>query len=492
MPTALVIGSGFAGLSAATTLASKGWQVTVMEKNDEVGGRARTWERNGYHFDLGPSFYWMPEVFERYFARFGRKVADLYDLRRLDPSYSVVFGERDRMPLPAGLPALTAQFDSIEAGAGAALVRFLDEARVKYDLGINEFVYKPSLNWSEYLNGRVVSGMLRTHALRSLRRHVNRYFRDDRLRQIMEFPVLFLGAAPQHTPALYSLMNYADMGLGTWYPMGGMGRVVDALRSVAEDMGVAIKTGVAVERIDVAQGRAMGVIANGMRYGADAVVAAADYHHVEQDLLPEEHRSYSAGYWNNRVMAPSVLMFFLGIDRRLPGLDHHTLFFDRPFDQHSHEIYTAPRWPKAPLFYTSCTSKTDPTVAPAGGESLTILIPIAAGLEDTEGTREHYYGMVMERIEREVGFEIRAHVKVKRSYSVRDLIADHNSFRGNAYGLANTLAQTGPLRPKVKSRKVKGLYFAGQLTVPGPGVPPALISGQLVADLIDREQHERK
>lgn len=490
MPSAIVIGSGFSGLAAATTLASKGWNVNVLEKNDAVGGRARTWEHGGYRFDLGPSFYWMPEVFERYFARFGRRVGDLYDLRRLDPSYSVVFGEKDRMPLPAGVPELAAHFDAVETGAGKALTRFLDEARLKYDLGINEFVYKPSLTWAEYLNGRVLSGMLRSSTLRSLRSHVNAHFKDRRIRQIMEFPVLFLGAAPQHTPALYSLMNYADMALGTWYPMGGMGRVVDAMRSVAEDLGVEIGTGITVERIAVEQGRANGVIANGRSMSADVVVAAADYHHVETDLLPVEHRTYSATYWKGRVMAPSVLMFFLGIDRRLPGLDHHTLFFDRPFDQHGHEIYDAPRWPTAPLFYTSCTSKTDPTTAPAGCENLTILIPIAAGLEDNESTRERYYAMIMERIEHEVGLPVRQHVRVKRSYCLRDLVADYNSFRGNAYGLANTLLQTGPFRPKMKSRKVKGLYYAGQLTVPGPGVPPALISGQVVADLIHREQYQ--
>jgi phytoene desaturase len=324
-----------------------------------------------------------------------------------------------------------------------------------------------------------------------LRKHVRKHFAHDHIRQVMEFPVLFLGAAPQNTPALYSLMNYADMALGTWYPMGGMGCVVDGMQKVARTQGVDLRTGVTVERIVVEQGRATGVDTSAGRMNADVVVAGADYHHVEQQLLGPEHRSYSDRYWEGRTMAPSALMFYLGVDRRIPSLDHHTLFFDEPLDQHSADIYDTPRWPERPLFYTSCASKTDPAVAPEGMENLVILIPIASGLEDSERMREHYFHVVMERIQRQIGIDLRPHVVVKRSYCLNDLVADYNSFRGNAYGLANTLMQTGPLRPQMKSRKVKGLYFAGQLTVPGPGVPPALISGQVVADLIEKEHRPR-
>ena len=491
MPTAIVIGSGFAGLAAATTLGSKGWQVMVLEKNPEIGGRARTWSKDGFHFDLGPSFYWMPDVFERYFARFGEQVKDLYDLRRLDPSYTVVFGKDDSLALPAGEEALMKHFERLEPGAGRALRSFLDEGKVKYDLGMNDLVYRPSLSWAEYLDFRVISGMLRSNVLISLRRHVRKYFHDHRIRQVMEFPVLFLGAAPQSTPALYSLMNYADMALGTWYPMGGMGRVVEGMWHVAERNGVELQLNSPVEAILVRNRRATGVrTAHGVLH-ADVVVAAADYHHVEKELLPAEFRSYTDAYWRDRVMAPSALMFFLGFDRSLPGLDHHTLFFDSSLDDHSADIYDSPRWPRAPLFYTSCTSKTDPSTAPAGCENLTVLIPIASGLDDDDNTREHYFQMVMDRLQQRVGFDLRPHLKVKRSYCLNELVKDYNSFRGNAYGLANTLSQTGPWRPRIKSRKVEGLYFAGQLTVPGPGVPPALISGQIAADLIDKEHSAR-
>lgn len=488
---AIVIGSGFAGTAAATSLASKGYTVTMLEKNNEPGGRARVWKKDGFTFDMGPSFYWMPEVFSRYFEKFGAKVEDLYDLVRLDPSYQVVFGPGDSWSLPSGLEPLKRFFESAEPGAGASLQSFLDEAKIKYELGMNELVYRPSLSWLEYAHPGLITGLLSTHVISSLRKHVRNHFKHDHIRQVMEFPVLFLGAAPQNTPALYSLMNYADMALGTWYPMGGMGSVVDGMQRVAKAQGVHLRTGVNVDRIVVENGKATGVETSAGRLQADVIVAGADYHHVEQKLLSPEHRSYPDAYWDGRTMAPSALMFYLGVDRRIPSLDHHTLFFDEPLDQHSADIYDKPRWPERPLFYTSCASKTDPSVAPAGMENLVILIPIAAGLEDSDAMREHYYHVVMERIQRQIGIDLRPHVVVKRSYCLNDLVADYNSYRGNAYGLANTLLQTGPLRPRMKSRKVKDLYFAGQLTVPGPGVPPALISGQVVADLIGKEHRPR-
>jgi phytoene desaturase len=440
---------------------------------------------------MGPSFYWMPEVFERFFADFGERVSDHYQLARLDPSYSVVFGPQEKWMLPADPIALRAFFESKEKGAGAQLDRFLAEAKLKYDLGMGELVYRPSLSWSEYMHPGLIAGLLKTKVFRSLRKHVQAHFTDDRLRLLMEFPVLFLGAAPQNTPALYSLMNYADMELGTWYPMGGMGKVVDAFVRVAEKQGATLRLNEPVKRIIVEGGKAVGVETDKGILRADVVVAGADYHHVDQELLPEAMKGYSADYWKGRTMAPSGLLFYLGFDRVLPDLEHHTLFFDESLDRHSTEIYDEPQWPSKPLFYTSCASKTDPTVAPAGMENMVILIPIAPGLDDRDETREHYYSRVMDRLEKHLGFDPRPHVVLKRSYSINDLQSDYNAFRGNAYGMANTIMQTGPLRPSMKSRKIANLYYTGQLTVPGPGVPPAIISGQVVADLIEKE-HVRK
>lgn len=487
MKKAIVIGSGFAGLSAAASLAQKGFAVTVLEKNLQPGGRAGVWRSNGFTFDMGPSFYWMPEVFERFFQRFGQRVEDHYDLIRLDPSYKVVFGPDEQWALPADPIELRAFFERIEPGAGKALDRFLREAKLKYELGMGELVYRPSLSWLEYARTEVVSGLWKTTVFSSLRDHVRAHFRNEQLRTLMEFPVLFLGASPQNTPALYSLMNYADMELGTWYPIGGMGRVVDAMVRLAEKLGVQFRYGEPVVRIITANGKATGVLTNTAEYQADVVVAGADYNHVEQELLAPSERSYSADYWESRTMAPSGLLFYLGFNRKLANMEHHTLFFDEPMDAHIGQIYAKPDWPAKPLFYASCASVTDAGVAPKDHENMVVLIPIAPGLDDQEGTRQHYFNIIIDRLSKHVGFDLRPHIVVQRSYCINDLKSDHNAFRGNAYGLANTIRQTGPLRPSMKSRKVKGLYFVGQLTVPGPGVPPAIISGQVVADLIEKE-----
>jgi phytoene desaturase len=484
---AIVIGSGFAGLSAAASLARKGFDVTVLEKNLQPGGRAGVWRSQGFTFDMGPSFYWMPEVFERFFASFGTRVMDQYELLRLDPSYKVVFGPGDHWSLPADPLELRAFFDRIEPGAGARLDTFLKEAKVKYDLGMGELVYRPSLSWLEYAKPEVLGGLMRTSVLSSLRQHVRDHFKDPRLRTLMEFPVLFLGASPQNTPALYSLMNYADMELGTWYPVGGMGAVVNAMVRVAEEQGAHFQYGEPVVRIATAKGRVDTVITGTNEYAADVVVAAADYNHVEQSLLAPSDRSYSEKYWKDRVMAPSGLLFYLGFNKQFPVLEHHTLFFDESLDAHTAEIYTDPAWPEKPLFYVSCSSRTDASVAPMGHENMVVLIPIAPGLKDDEAMRRHYFELVMDRLTKHIGEDPRDALVLSRSYCINDLASDHNAFRGNAYGLANTLLQTGPLRPSMKSRKVKGLYYAGQLTVPGPGVPPAIISGQVVADLIEKE-----
>lgn len=488
--SAIVIGSGFSGLSAAASLGKLGLAVTVVEKNETPGGRARVLRDQGFTFDMGPSWYWMPDVFEAWFARFGQKPSDHYDLRRLDPSYQVIFSVRDHWQIPADMVDLRALFEHIEPGAAAQLDRFLAEARVKYELGMRELVQRPSLSWMEFAHPKLLGGMLRSSVFTSMRNHVQRHFSDPRLRMLLEFPVLFLGATPQDTPALYSLMNYADMALGTWYPMGGMGRIVDAMVKVATQQGVELRCNTPVERIIVRDGRAVGVRTPQGDLYADVIVASADYHHVDQHLLEPQHRGYSADYWRDRTMAPSSLLFYLGFDRRLPSLQHHNLFFDHSLDAHAADIYGTPRWPDEPLMYISAPSTTDPSVAPAGCENVFALIPIAPGLHDPEEVRERYLNNVLDRLTKHTGVDVRASLVYKRSYCVSDFERDYHAFRGNAYGLANTLRQTAVLKPRMKSRKVEGLYYTGQLTVPGPGVPPSLISGQVVADLIVKElQH---
>lgn len=479
----VVIGAGFAGLSAATCLAKEGYNVTLLEKNDCPGGRARKFEVDGYTFDMGPSWYWMPDVFENYFALFGKKVSDYYTLDRLDPGYRIYFGEGEerRMDVPAKLEDIYAMFERYEPGSSANLKKFLEEAKYKYEVGINEFVHKPGLSVMEFAEWRVVKSVFRLQMLTSMAKHVEDLFQNQYLRELLKFPVLFLGATPENTPAMYSLMNYADLVGGTWFPRGGMFKIVEGMVKLAEEQGVTIKLSHTVTGIESKNGKATKVRTDKGDFEADIVVGGADYHHLDQAVLTQDQRNYTPEYWDKRVMAPSSLLFYMGVNKKLANLEHHNLFFDEDFKVHAEEIYTNPKWPSKPLFYVCVTTKTDLTQAPEGCENVFILIPTAHSLEDTEEIREKYYHMVMERLERITGQEIRSHVTYKRSYAHRDFISDYNAFKGNAYGLANTLMQTAILKPTLKSKKMSNFYFTGQLTVPGPGVPPSLISGQVVA-----------
>jgi phytoene desaturase len=483
----LVIGAGFAGLSAATSLADKGYDVTLLEKNSMPGGRARVFEEKGFTFDMGPSWYWMPDVFDTYFARFGKKTSDYYNLVRLDPSYTVVFGADEAVHLPAGLDNLEALFEKIEPGSGPRLREFLKQAAYKYEVGMNKFVWKPSRSVTEFMSLKLLYDVTRLDVFKSFAVHARKFFKHPRLLEIIEFPVLFLGATPANTPAMYSLMNYAEMALGTWYPMGGMHEIVKAMVSLAEEKGVKILLNQTVQQIDVFEKKAHRVVTNDGIFEADVIVGGADYHHIDSSLLSAENRNYDEGYWKRRVMAPSSLLFYLGVSKRIPRLQHHNLFFDEDFKLHAQEIYETPRWPTKPLFYASAPSKTDPSVAPEGCENLFLLIPVAPDLTDDDATRERYFNMIMDRLEAYVGEDIRNYLVFKRSYAHSDFKQDYNAYRGNAYGLANTLRQTALLKPSLKNKQVDNLFYTGQLTVPGPGVPPSLISGLVVADEVAKE-----
>ncbi|MFN5317528.1 MAG: phytoene desaturase family protein [Bacteroidia bacterium] len=485
---ALVIGAGFSGISAATALASRGFEVKILEKHSGPGGRARQFKDSGYTFDMGPSWYWMPDVFEKYFSWYGHSPSDFYSLKRLDPSYCIYYGKEDKIDVPAGLEALVNLFENEDPGSGIRLRRFLKEAAYKYEVGVNKLVYKPGRSLSELLEWELVTGVMKLDVFSSISRHVRKVTKNDKLVRMMEFPVLFLGALPGNTPALYSLMNYADMALGTWFPEGGMYEIVKAMVKVAQKQGVEFVYNAPADEFRF-NGNSVQAVRSGERwYDADVVISSADYHHTEQALLPAHFRNYSNSYWKKRVMAPSCLIYYVGLNAKIDGgMPHHTLFFDESLDQHATEIYTQPQWPSAPLFYVSLTTKTDPSGAPEGHENMFVLIPVASDLEDTEVIREEYFKKVLDRMERLTGQEIRSKIDYYRSYAYSDFVSDYNSFRGNAYGLANTLLQTANLKPSCKNKKLNNLYYTGQLTVPGPGVPPALISGKVVAEEVCKD-----
>jgi phytoene desaturase len=482
---AVVIGSGFAGLSAASFMAKAGWQVTVLEKHVMPGGRGRLYKEDGFTFDMGPSWYWMPDVFERYFNQFGKKVSDYYHLIRLDPSYRVYYPDAP-IDIPANYDELKQLFESIEKGSGEQLDAFLKEAHFKYEIGIHKLVHKPGQNLTEFLDLDLAKGLFKLDVFTSMKKHVSKFFKNKKLAQLMEFPVLFLGALAADIPALYSLMNYADIKLGTWYPDGGMFNIGDSMHKLAVEMGVTFHFNCNVNKINVTNGVATSVSAlqnnEAVIFEADVVIGGADYHFIETKLLEEKHRTYSEKYWDKRVMAPSCLLYYIGLNKKLSGVTHHSLFFDVDFDKHGDEIYTNPQWPTEPLFYVSVPSVSDKTVAPSGCENLFFLIPVAVGLNgDTEEIRDHYFKKVVARYESFIGQSISGSIIHKKTFSVSNFKEDYNAFKGNAYGLANTLMQTSILKPSLKSKKVSNLFYTGQLTVPGPGVPPSLISGEVVS-----------
>ncbi len=478
-----IIGSGFSSLAGASYLAKSGHAVTIYEKNSTVGGRARQLKKDGFTFDIGPTWYWMPDVFERFFNDFGKKTSDYYELIKLSPAYQVYFGINDFILIADNLNEIKNTFEKIEAGSGEKLETFIKEAKHNYDIAIKDLVYRPGLSPLELITLETAKKI--NQFFSNISKDVRSRFKNKRLIQILEFPVLFLGAKPSNTPSFYSFMNYADFGLGTFHPKNGMYSVILAMESLAKELGVQIKTNSNVEKIEVENGKACALVVNGNIIETDIVLSGADYHHSET-LLDQKHRAYSEKYWNKKVFAPSSLLFYVGFDKKIENVEHHSLFFDVDFDIHAQDIYDKPKWPENPLFYASFPSKTDASSAPEGKEAGIFLIPLAPGLNDTAELREEYFEKIITRLEKLTQQEIRKNIIFKESFCVNDFIKEYNSYKGNAYGMANTLLQTAFLRPKLKSNKVKDLYFTGQLTVPGPGVPPSLISGKLVAQLIEK------
>ncbi|WP_338378290.1 phytoene desaturase family protein [uncultured Flavobacterium sp.] len=480
-----IIGSGFSALAASCYLAKSGNEVIIYEKNKAIGGRARQLKKEGFTFDIGPTWYWMPDVFERFFNDFNKKPSDYYELIKLSPAYQVYFDKLNFVTIADNLEDIITTFDSIEKGSGNVLRQFMNEAQSNYNIAIKDLVYRPGESVMELITLETAKKV--NQFFSNISKDVRKRFKNKKLIQILEFPVLFLGAKPSDTPSFYSFMNFADFGLGTWHPKNGMYSVILAMESLAKELGVKIETNSNVEKILVENGKAIGIQVNGNIITSDIVLSGADYHHSET-LLEEKYRQYSEKYWDKKTFAPSSLLFYVGFDKKINNVEHHSLFFDVDFDIHASDIYDNPKWPDEPLFYASFPSKTDENAAPIGKEAGIFLIPIAPGLNDSLPFRELYFEKIITRFEKLTNQKVRESIIFKESFCVNDFIKDYNSYKGNAYGMANTLLQTAFLRPKLKSKKVKNLYFTGQLTVPGPGVPPSLISGKLVSDLIKKYQ----
>ena len=479
----IVIGSGFSSLSASCYLAKAGWDVTIFEKNDTVGGRASQFIKDGFTFDMGPSWYWMPDIFDKFFADFNKQTSDYYQLDKLSPAYKIFFSD-DVITIGDSMDKICEEFERIEPGSSKALKKFIDKAQENYDIAINKVVLRPGLSPLELVTKETILKV--DQFFKTISSQVRKSFKNPKLVSTLEFPVLFLGAKPSNTPSFYNFMNFADFGLGTWHPKGGMYEVIKAMESLAIELGVTIHTNSPISKIIVDNGKVFGVICNDKTYKADKVLSGADYQHSES-LLDEKYQQYSQNYWEKKVFAPSSLLFYIGFDKKLNNVEHHNLFFDTDFELHAKEIYDNPKWPTNPLFYANFPSITDASMAPEGCETGFFLVPIATALEDTEELRKQYFDIIMDRFQERTGQDIRNNIIFKETFCVNDFVERYNSYKGNAYGMANTLTQTAFLRPNLRSKKVTDLYFTGQLTVPGPGVPPALISGKLVSELIIKD-----
>ena len=476
----IVIGSGFSSLSAACYLAKDGYDVSIYEKNSTVGGRASKFSKEGFTFDMGPSWYWMPDIFDKFFGDFGRKTSEFYTLDKLSPAYKIFFSD-DVITIGDSMDKICAEFERIEAGSSKELRKFIASAQENYDIAINKVVLRPGLSPLELVTKETILKV--DQFFKTISSQVRKKFKNPKLISTLEFPVLFLGAKPSNTPSFYNFMNFADFGLGTWHPRGGMYEIILGMETLAKDLGVTIQTNQNVDKILVKDGKTMGIISKGLEINSDVVLSGADYHHSET-LLDQQHRQYTEAYWDKKTFAPSSLLFYIGFDKKLKNVEHHNLFFDTDFEKHAEEIYDDPKWPTDPLFYANFPSVTDKSMAPENCETGFFLVPIATDLEDTSVLREEYLSLILKRFEERTNQQIRKNIIFKESFCVNDFIDRYNSYKGNAYGLANTLTQTAFLRPNLKSKKVKNLFFTGQLTVPGPGVPPTLISGKLVSELI--------
>ena len=478
-----IIGSGFAGMSAAAFLSKAGMDVTVIEKNDQVGGRARQFSEKGYTFDMGPSWYWMPEIFESFFNQFNHEISDFYTLVKLNPGFKIIY-QNTELSIPADFNDTCELFENLENNGKEKLINFMKDAKIKYQIGLNFLYRSPGLSFLELLHQDLITNISKLTLLSSYSNHVRSFFKNPLLIHLLEFPVLFLGATANKMPALYSLMAYSGIKQGTFYPMGGFHKIIEGMYTICKNLGLKFHTNEYVSKININKKIVESIKTNKRVINTDILIASADYAHVEKDLLPKKFRNYSLKYWEKKQFSPSSLIFYLGINKKIKKLEHHTLFFDEDIEKNSDDIYKYKKCNSKPLFYVCCPSKTDNNVAPKGKENIFILMPIAAGLNDTEEIRKQYFELIINRIEKYTEENIHDHIEYKKSYCIKDFEIDYNAYKGNAYGLANTIMQTANLKPKIKNKKIQNLYYSGQLTVPGPGVPPSIISGEIVSKLI--------
>ncbi|MFO7677342.1 MAG: phytoene desaturase family protein [Thermoplasmatota archaeon] len=483
----VVVGAGFGGLSAAALLAHKGYDVNVIEKNEQVGGRASVWKKDGFVFDMGPSWYLMPDVFENFFSLFNKKPTDYMDLVRLDPAYRVFFNTKEYCDISKDLDKNLELFESFEPGAKEKMKDYLKKSEYEYNIAMRDFIYKNYKHLTDFFKPKLIVEGTKLHMFEKLDSYAKRYFQSEKIRKILEYTIVFLGGSPYDSPALYSLMSHVDFNLGVWFPKGGMGKLAEAFYTLAQEQGVSFVFNEPVEKIIVNNSKVSGVKTNKNTYDADKVIVNADYCWADTHLVEKKYQSYSDSYWKKRKIAPSAYLLFLGLDKPIKNFIHHNLYFHPQWDEHFDDIFKNPQWPQRFSYYVSCISKTDETTAPKNCENVFVLVPVAPGLEDTDLIRETYFNKTIDHMEKLAGENIRDHIIVKRIFAHHDFSQRYNAYKGTALGLAHTLKQTAIFRPRHESKKVKNLYYTGHYNHPGIGVPMVVISSQIVAEMISKK-----
>ncbi len=478
-----IIGSGLGGMATACLLAASGNKVTVFEKNEQLGGRASVLKLDGFTFDMGPSWYLMPEFFEHFFALLGERSETYYQLQRLEPSYRIFFsGQSKPIDFYGDLERDLVTLEKLEPACSEKLRKYLETAKTQYEISTDRFIYKNYDSLRDFFTKEILQDGLKLHVFESMEKYIQKQFKSPEVQKILQYTLVFLGSSPARTPALYSLMSHIDFHQGVFYPAGGIGQVAKALETIAKKHGVTFRVNASVKRILLQGTKACGVeLASGETYVSDAVISNADIAFTEEQLLPSSARDHSTAYWKKRTLAPSALILYLGIDKKLPNLKHHNLLFCKDWKRTFDQIFEHPAWPDDPSLYICAPSVTDPSVAPADKENLFVLVPIAAGLADTPELRKTYTDKILALIEKELDLpDLRSHICVQKTFCVNDFIERYHSLGGSALGLAHTLWQTATFRPNNVSKKVQGLYYVGANTNPGIGMPMVLASAELL------------
>ena len=487
MKDIVVIGAGYGGLTAAALLAKQGHNVTVIEKNEQPGGKASILKKDGFAFDMGPSWYMWPQVFEDFFSEFDMDASDVLELKKLDPSYRVFFSDGDVVDVSSDINKNYELFDRLEDNGAEKLRKYLDVCKKQYDIAMDGFVYRSYRSVFDFFTPKMVYNGLRLKAFSNFHKGVEKYFKNPKAQKLLEWITVFLGGDPRNVPAMYCMMSYLDHHHGIYYPRGGMNGLAKKMYEVALDNGVVFKFNEPVTKISVENKSANKVVTENNTYDADIVINNADYHHGETVLLDEKNQTYNEKYWDKKTMAISMHLAYLGINKKVKGLTHHNYFLETEWEEHFNQIFRKPQWPDNPNFYVCCPSKIDSEVAPNGMENLFFLVPVASDLEDSDEIREEYFSKVIDKFEKWTGENIKDDIIVKSLFTHRDFKERYNAYKGTGLGMAHTLWQTAVFRPKHKSSKVKNLYYTGQYNHPGVGVPTTVISSQILVNELNEK-----